>query len=131
MGTVSAMTTRYLADTHVLLWALHGDPRLAARHATVLEDGSCEVLVSIATLWEIAIKTSLGKLKTVDDLPGTCRSAGYGLLPVTIAHTQALSTLPFHHRDPFDRMLIVQGKAGNLTILTVDPAFSDYDVAVI
>lgn len=124
------MSARYLADTHVLLWALHGDPRLPSRHEAILRS-SASVRASFASLWEISIKVGLGKLETVDDVPSALEAIGVGLLPIAVAHIHAVRALPRHHGDPFDRMLIAQARIEGLTILTVDEAFRAYDVDVL
>lgn len=82
----------------------------------------------MATLWEIAIKRSLGKLKSPENLPEKLHRAGYGILDITTRHIDALEVLPRHHGDPFDRMLIAQAQVEKLAILTVDRHFSSYDV---
>lgn len=124
------MREAYLADSHVLLWALHDDPRLSRRHAEILRSDAT-IFVSIASLWEIAIKVGRGHLQTVDDLPDVLRRAGYAILPIDIDHVDRVRTLPDRHRDPFDRMLIAQAQTEGLTILTADPAFRAYDVRLL
>lgn len=89
------------------------------------------VHVSFATVWEMAIKASLGKLETVDDVAARLAETGFETPPILVPHIAAVRHLPLHHRDPFDRMLIAQARVEGLTILTVDPAFRAYDVDVI
>lgn len=88
-------------------------------------------MVSIASLWEIAIKSALGKLQAPDDLPQRVEELGFELLGITVEHAWAVRHLPHHHRDPFDRLLIAQAQVEQLPIVSVDPAFAAYDVAVI
>lgn len=93
-----------------------------------LEGGA---LVSIASLWKIAIKKALGKLEAPDDLPQRVEDLGFELLGITVEHTWHVRTLPHHHRDPFDRLLIAQAQVEQLSVVTADPVFADYDVTVI
>src|SRR5215218_7427939 len=99
---------RLLLDTHVLLWFLAGDPSLSAQSRAAIEDPSNELLFSVASLWEMAIKVSLGKLALPSDYTGflTTQLAenDIELLGIGLAHTALVVELPFHHRDPFDRM---------------------------
>lgn len=119
---------RQLLDTNALLWFVWGDskrisPSLRAR----IEEGG---LVSVASFWEIAIKKALGKLQAPDDLPARVEELGFELLSIELEHAWALRDLPQHHRDPFDRLLIVQARIERLVLLTADPAFDAYDVEV-
>ena len=88
-------------------------------------------MVSMASLWEIAIKTALGKLDAPDDLPERVQELGFELLPITPEHAWCVRALPHHHGDPIDRLLIAQAQLERLPIVTADAAFNDYDVAVI
>ncbi|MBN9034564.1 MAG: type II toxin-antitoxin system VapC family toxin [Rhizobiales bacterium] len=117
----------YLVDTHILLWSLDGDYRLQPHHRKAIESGQ-PLWVSMATLWEIAIKRSLGKLRAPGDLPEKLHMTGYRLLDITTRHIAALEALPHHHRDPFDRMLIAQARAEDLIIVTLDDQFARYAV---
>lgn len=120
---------RLLLDTHVLLWWLGDDRRLGAGHRELIADAGNTVLVSAMAVAEIAIKVSLGKLDAPDDLLPTLDEGGFEHLPFGASHADALRTLPWHHHDPFDRMLIAQAITEQLTVLTVDPHFAAYDVA--
>lgn len=123
-----------ILDTHAFLWALAGDARMS-RHAREIFSGSADLLLSIASVWEILIKVQSGKLP----FP---RPAGPYLLkrmaenriealPITLDHLLAMDRLPMHHRDPFDRMLIAQSLEENLPLVTADHVFGRYDVKVI
>jgi len=90
-----------------------------------------DVTVSVASLWEIAIKTALGKLDAPDDLPARVGEMGFEMLPVEPDHAWAVRSLPHHHSDPFDRLLIAQAQAERMPIVTADPAFAAYDVPVV
>jgi PIN domain nuclease of toxin-antitoxin system len=101
---------RLLLDTHAFLWFLGDAPELSTQARGLIEDDTNEVLLSVASLWEMAIKISLQKLTLSGPLgqfiPEQLALNSIGLLPITLAHTVAVATLPFHHRDPFDRLLI-------------------------
>ncbi|MGH2880325.1 MAG: type II toxin-antitoxin system VapC family toxin [Solirubrobacteraceae bacterium] len=121
---------RLLLDSHPLLWFVLGNKkRLSAKMRAQIEDG--ESLVSLASIWEIAIKSALGKLNTPDDLPERVQALGFELLPIAGEHAWRVRELPHHHGDPFDRVLIAQAQTDSLPIVTADPAFADYDVTVI
>ncbi|MBK5219998.1 MAG: type II toxin-antitoxin system VapC family toxin [Thermoleophilia bacterium] len=122
---------RLLVDSHALLWHVLDDPRLTAVPTATIEADDAEVLVSVASLWEIAIKSALGKLEVPDDLPQRVKELGFELLGVTAEHAWAVRHLPHHHRDPFDRLLIAQAQVERLPILTADPVFDAYDVTVL
>ncbi|HET6570521.1 MAG TPA: type II toxin-antitoxin system VapC family toxin [Solirubrobacterales bacterium] len=122
---------KLLADSHVLLWHVLDDPRLGPRPTEAIEADDAEVLVSIAGLWEIAIKSALGKLDAPDDLPGRIQELGFELLPVSAEHAWRVRSLPHHHADPFDRLMIAQAQLERLPIVTADAAFDEYDVTVI
>ena len=125
---------RVLLDTHALLWYLSSDSRLSDKAIAVLGDHKTEAFVSIATLWELVIKISLGKIELAapfeELFPSQLEENGFELLPVEIQHLRRLSELPFHHRDPFDRLLIAQAIEESLVILSVDEAFEAYPVAI-
>jgi len=122
------MSSTMLIDTHVLLWALTNDPQLTAKAKTLLTRAT-QVVVSAASLWEISIKAQIGKLR-IPKRFGTAslRERGYELLPVKPEHALAVRDLPPHHKDPFDRMLIVQAQTDGLTLVTHDRALSEYSV---
>ena len=124
------MTTGYLADTHVVLWSWHRPEALPEHFASILAS-DFKVHVSVASIWEMSIKAGSGKLKTVDNIAGKLELTGFSILPIEPRHAEAVRNLPHHHRDPFDRMLIAQAMAENLSILTVDGHFLAYGVSVI
>ena len=119
----------YLLDTHILLWDLTDDDRISAVHDQILL-GDAKKYFSIASLWEIAIKSATGKLMMPDRLLEIIDGSDVELLPITPPHVLHTVSLPHHHRDPFDRLLIAQARVEGLTILTADPQFSRYDVAL-
>jgi PIN domain nuclease of toxin-antitoxin system len=122
--------SRLLVDTHALLWWLADDPQLSPDARATLADGSNELLVSAASVWEIAIKRSLGKLTAPDDLVEVVADEGFAFLGVSPWHAWRVTTLPPHHRDPFDRLLAAQALVEGVPIVTADPQFGPYGVGV-
>lgn len=123
---------RLLLDTHILLWVLLAPDRLptAARHAIMEPDS--DPFVSVASVWEIAIKHALGRLHVpVDQLEALIAGLGFTLLPITLPHAIRAGALPRHHADPFDRMLVAQSLCERLTLITADAALRRYDVPVL
>lgn len=120
-----------LLDTHVLLWALSGDDRLAESAVDTIADGRNAVYVSAVSVWEAVTKQSLGKLRAPADLVAAIDEVGFRHLSLSLVHAGAVSELPRHHRDPFDRMLIAQARSDRLTLMTHDAAMQRYDVQLI
>ena len=122
----------FLLDSNCYLWWLTGDRRLSGRAAVAVADPSSLVFVSAATIWELAIKTALGRLELDDvDLVAEIVESGFYELPVATRHAQRAGLLPRHHEDPFDRMLIAQAQHESMTCVTRDGAFEDYPVATL
>lgn len=119
-----------LLDTNALLWLLAGDERLGPTSRQTVQQAE-RLIVSVASLWEIAIKVSLRKLEPLPRLHTAVRELGFERLGIHNAHLDALGDLPFLHRDPFDRLLICQGRVEGATILTSDEIFVSYGAAVI
>ena len=125
---------RLLLDTHAFLWFASGDRRLSRHARASMEAEDAELHISAATVWEIAIKAGLGRLTLpapVDAWLAEKLGEGYRMMAVTWAHAAAVERLPFHHRDPFDRLLVAQGIAERLAIVTRDRAFRKYAVDVL
>lgn len=120
-----------LLDTHILLWWLADDPKLAAHERKAVADDRNLVVVSAVVIWEIRIKQALGKLKIAPDFYRVVHQEGFELLSVSPDHAFAVGDLPMIHRDPFDRMLIAQAAAEDLTIVTKDRVFQQYDIPVL
>jgi PIN domain nuclease of toxin-antitoxin system len=118
---------RLLLDTHVLIWWDAG-ARLSKRAADAIRAAD-QVYVSAVSGWEIAIKTSLGRIETTRDVGVAVSESGFEELPLRLSHTEALRLLPPHHRDPFDRMLIAQAVSEGLTLVTRDRALDDYGIS--
>lgn len=122
---------KLLLDSHAFLWWLAEDPKLSAGARQAVADPSSTVLVSAATVWELSIKASLGKLELDGaDLVEEIEENDFVELPMSARHALAAAILPRHHDDPFDRMLIAQAQIEGLTIVTRDPAFDAYGVAL-
>jgi PIN domain nuclease of toxin-antitoxin system len=122
--------SRLLVDTHAVLWWLADDEALTESARTVMADPQNDLLVSTASVWEAAIKRALGKLTAPDDLPDVIEEEGFVFLPVSPLHAWGVGTLPAHHRDPFDRLLIAQAQAERLAVVTGDERFAAYGVDV-
>ncbi len=125
---------RLLIDTHILIWFLEGNNLLSKSRRQIIADSQNDVFVSVASLWEIAIKISVGKLNLVNPLDDVINQIGIEnieILPISPEHTLQVSVLPFHHRDPFDRIIICQSKVENLKIMTDDSEFGSYGVKIL
>ena len=120
-----------LLDTHALIWWLSKDVKLSARAYKEIANPCNLVFVSAASAWEIAIKKSIKKLETPDDLVEQINAKNFQPLAITIEQALAVEKLPMHHQDPFDRILIAQAQCLNLTIVTRDRKFNFYDVDLI
>jgi PIN domain nuclease of toxin-antitoxin system len=122
---------KLLLDTHSALWWLSGDERFGADAARHLSDVTNQVLLSAAVVWEVAIKRSLGKLQAPADFARTLLGAGVQALAVNLDHAAAVEHLPWHHRDPFDRILIAQASIEGASIISRDDALRPYGVALV
>ncbi len=122
---------RLLLDTRAVIRLLVDPQPLPPGAEAALRDQRTEPLVSVASVWEIALKVAVGKLEAPDDLLDLLAGHGVDLLAITAEHAYATRHLPLHHRDPFDRLLIAQAQAEHLPIVTGDPVFPAYDVRVI
>lgn len=124
--------TRLLLDTNVALWLVFGDRRRVSEAAVEsLQDERNEIALSAASVWEIAIKRSLGKLTVADGWPAALRRLGFDPMPVTSLHAEAVERLPWHHRDPFDRLLVAQALVEGRALVSADPRLADYGVEVL
>jgi PIN domain nuclease of toxin-antitoxin system len=126
---------RLLLDSHTFLWWVTDDPALRRRARTAIADADNECFLSHASIWEMAIKASLGKLK----LPSTverfvveqCEANSFHLLPITLAHLASVQHLPFHHREPFDQLLVAQARHEAMTLVSRDASLKACGVSVI
>ena len=123
---------KLLLDTHTLLWFISGNLDLSPTSRKLIEGTENEKFVSAASIWETAIKVSIGKMSLMapfDDIfPRQLEINGFDLLPVKIEHSSIVATLPFHHRDPFDRMLIAQARHEGFTFVSRDRHVAPYGV---
>lgn len=120
---------KLLLDTHVILWAVLDDPRLPESFRTALS--TSDLFVSAASVWEVAIKTGLGKLAVPATLWESVRAAGVTPLPITWEHANAVRDLPPYHGDPFDRLLIAQAKVEGFVFASLDAQVARYDVGLL
>lgn len=125
---------RLLLDTHTFLWFYAGDSQLSTTKAALITDPANECFLSIASIWEIGIKTGIGKLTVrggIAQLEDFMQANALELLPISFLHIQAIQQLPHYHRDPFDRLLIAQALAEGLTLITRDAAFQYYALPLV
>ncbi len=125
---------RILLDTHTVVWYLDGNEKLLPNHRHLIVDSKNDVFVSAASLWELAIKISMGRLETsrsLSDILAALQKQGFEILPIMPGHTLQVAALPFHHRDPFDRMLMAQALVERLSLITYDNAFRSYGVKLL
>ena len=126
---------RVLLDTHAVLWFINEHEKLSTKAKSILLDDKHELYISIASLWEVAIKVSLGKLTGLNGGVGTLiaqiEKTSIELLKISPRHIEIVESLPFIHRDPFDRVLIATAKFENITILTSDENVQKYDVSTV
>ncbi|MBN1926629.1 MAG: type II toxin-antitoxin system VapC family toxin [Prolixibacteraceae bacterium] len=124
----------YLLDTHTLIRFLSGDDKLSHRSKEIIENQDNSKFISIATIWEIAIKLSLDKFKFekgFKEFLNLIGENGFDIIPITFDNALIVSTLKFIHRDPFDRLIVAQAMTDNLTIITRDEFIERYDVKII
>ena len=123
---------RFLLDTHTFIWFILDARQLSPTARKIIEDAKSDILLSTASLWEMAIKMSLGKLDMgalfAALIPGQLMANQIEILPIAVAHLHKVAQLPFHHRDPFDRLLIAQSQVEHLPLLSRDPMFDGYGV---
>ncbi len=122
---------RYLLDTNIFLWSLDEKNKLKDHFRKILEDPTVTVFVSTITFWEISIKDKTGKLPLKTNLRNCLEKSSFEILNVDINHIIQVDKLPPIHKDPFDRILIAQAKAENLTLITTDAKIKKYDVKVL
>lgn len=124
-----------LLDTHAFLWWTADDPRLSPRVRDLVCDGANEFLLSVASVWELIIKSQLGKLELPNApgryIPDRLSRYAIGSLGIELTHVLRIEELPMHHRDPFDRILIAQSQVENLPIVTADSLIAQYAVETI
>lgn len=124
---------RLLLDTHTFLWFILDDPQLSTRAKELIIEPDNEIVISPASYWEIAIKISLGKYSLSEPygvfMEREIAANEFRILPIEPKHTAALTALPFHHRDPFDRLLIAQAMIEGIPLVSNDPALDAYPIS--
>jgi PIN domain nuclease of toxin-antitoxin system len=127
------MSSSYILDTHTLIWFLNGDKQLSKTARVEIEEENNDKYVSVASLWEMAIKISLNKLSfsRFSKMADLIADNGFEILPITFEHTIKVAELEYLHGDPFDRILIAQGIVDNLTIISRDTHMPKYPVKVL
>jgi len=131
---VRPLDRSFVIDTHVFLWSIKEPARLSRKIANLLTADASHAVLSVASLWEIALKVRAGKLAMPDESDFFVRHAellGLEILPIHVRHVNRVFELPEHHRDPFDRLLIAQAIVEDLPIVTIDEAFRSYGVKTI
>ncbi|MFW5663621.1 MAG: type II toxin-antitoxin system VapC family toxin [bacterium] len=124
----------FLLDTHALIWFVNGDKSLPHKSQEIIKDTGNRCYVSIASIWEIAIKVSLNKLELnggFDEISKIIVKHDFEILPISIEHVAAIIDLEFHHRDPFDRIIISQGMVESIPVITKDKNFGYYNIAIL
>ena len=124
---------RLLLDTHTFIWYVTDNPKLSAHVKLLIEDENNEKLISIASIWEMAIKHSIGRLNFslpfMEFVGQQLTVSNIGLLEINLQHIEVVASLPLHHRDPFDRLIIAQSMAQQIPLLSVDAIFDAYAIA--
>ena len=121
----------YLIDTHILIWFIEGNEQLSKKAQAIITNPANNIYISQASLWEMTIKISIGKLSlsiSLSDLELFLSNNQFQILETKFRHYEILQYLPFHHQDPFDRLIIAQGKAEDYILITNDARFKLYDV---
>ena len=126
---------KYLLDTHAFLWWVGDDPSLSEKARTIISDGGNEIYLSAVSVWEIAIKSRLGRLEMAEGLEAFMdrhiRENSFQPLPITLTHSAKVQSLSNHHRDPFDQMLVAQSMVEEMPVISVDRMIGTYDVKVV
>lgn len=121
---------RLLLDTHVFLWWCENSRHLQKTTRLAIQEAD-DVFVSAASAWEVALKVALGKLRIPGPFAAAVAASSFDELPISFAHAAAVSSLPVHHTDPFDRMLAAQARVESLTLVTHDPQLRAYAVPIL
>lgn len=120
-----------IVDTHAALWFLGGDRRLSKNAHDLIQDDRVDRRLSTVSVWEVAVKNSTGKLRVSANFHQLLYEQGLARLPITDDHALRVAGLPFHHRDPFDRLLVAQAQVEGMSILSKDEKLRHYDVTVV
>lgn len=123
---------RLLLDTHVFLWWVNDAPELSAKARATIRKGQNECFLSVVSAWEMAIKVSTGKLALSQPverfIPEQLAANGFRLLEIDFRHVARVESLPFHHRDPFDRLLVAQSMSEKMSVVSADTVLSEYGI---
>ncbi len=122
---------RYLLDSHSLLWTIFQPDKLSTEAQEIIHDQNNIICVSLISLWEISIKQNIGRLHIPEKFFEVVSQGGFEIIPLTIPEIEQYRTLPLHHRDPFDRMLIIQAQQQKLILITRDSEIGKYDVETV
>lgn len=122
---------QYLLDTHIFIWWMEQDKKLSKEIRVFLDDPEIPIFLSVASIWEITIKIGKKKLQLNTDVEKGVLASGFTMLPITLPHVLEVQTLPHHHKDPFDRILVAQAKSEGLVLITDDPSIRRYEVKTI
>ena len=125
------MENKFLIDTHTFIWLIEDDPKLPDSSKRLIDNLNNDIFISIASLWEMAIKISIGKLKLLGVLAQAIDelyARNIKILPIDSLHILRVQSLPFHHKDPFDRIIIAQSLTENITLICIDGVFDSYGI---
>ena len=122
---------KYLLDTHSLLWTIFEPDKLSTEAQEIILDQNNIICVSLISLWEISIKQNIGRLNIPEKFFEVVSHGGFEMLPLIMSEIKQYRTLPLHHRDPFDRMLIIQAQQQKLILITRDSEINQYDVEIV
>lgn len=122
------MENKFLIDTHIFIWSMEKNKILSQKIFSILKNPQNSIYISVASIWEIIIKTGKKKLKSPDDFEKVINSVGFNIIPIKLDHVLAIKSLPHFHTDPFDRLLIAQAQVENLTLISSDPKIAKYKI---
>lgn len=126
-----SISLKYLLDTHIVLWWLSDLSKLNKESLSIIRDPNISACISIVSVLEVSIKTSIGKLSIDDGYVDILKKEGFEFLPVILEDADLIKNLPLIHKDPFDRLIIAQAINNDLTVITKDPFFKAYDIGVL
>jgi PIN domain nuclease of toxin-antitoxin system len=121
----------YLLDTHIFIWWVEGDQKIGADFKKIIGNSDGNIYISLASIWEMVIKKSLGKLKLKKPLDEIVENSKFRILGIELPHILGIMKLPSYHKDPFDRMLIAQALTEKMTLITVDVNIKKYKVPIL
>lgn len=125
------MKNSFLLDTHIFIWAMEDSKRLPQTIKSTITNSDNKIYISVATIWEISIKTAIKKMKLSFDIETSIQKTNLEVLPIQISHVLKTGKLPPHHSDPFDRIIIAQALTEKFTLITIDPKIKKYKVKIL